>query len=101
MTSTPEQVEQAERALHTSKVAVIAHAIRLGKPLQPGDVANAALALESIKDGVSQGKRPIAGRLTFLVTQALIAEAKEMINSQRAQYREPKTTVVVFDPTRK
>jgi hypothetical protein len=87
-------IEEVEQMLHKAKVGVLAHAIRLGKCPEPGLIASAKVDLKTSVDGEITDSKSFDKRLEFEVTSGLIEEAKQMINSQEAEYREPKTTTV-------
>jgi hypothetical protein len=89
-------IEEVEQLLHKAKVGVLAHSIRLGKCPEPGLIASAKVDLKTMTDGQVTDSTALDQRLEFEVTSALIEEAKQMINSQQAQYFEPKTTAVAI-----
>jgi len=78
------------------QIAMLAHAIRLGKRPRPGQMMGCNISIREMDTetgAVSPGdKMPF----DFVVTGELLAAAAAAINAQRVQYREPKTSVMAL-----
>ncbi len=83
------------------RAAIVAHAIRLGKPLAPGICVTCSAVLQTVDAeafhrGDLSGAKDETGKVPveFTVTKEDIGNAKRMINDQRISYREPKTSIL-------
>lgn len=94
-------MNQHEKLSADIRAGAIAHTIRLGKCPRPGQVMSGKIQLKEIEAedlaaGRLENAKPQSDlvEIEFVVERADIDRAIALINSQRAKYREPKTTEV-------